>query len=153
MLLGVTLGVVLVGFVAVAYAHDPEPAEQCPSDMVRAGTHYCIDVNNQTATGGKRVTWGEASANCNDRGKRLCTMHEFHVACVHNQINIDFQNQEFVDGTPAWNSFSTVIPCDQPREVLTQGQAYFRCCANITPDPAMAQTEETQETETFDLAK
>jgi len=51
----------------------------CPSGMVAANGQFCIDVQQDTAS----VDFFAAARACGDRGSRLCSWAEFHVACAN----------------------------------------------------------------------
>ena len=139
-----------VGIVALAsisvfvYSQGLWTPGRCPTDMVQAGNGYCIDHDRATAPGGQKITWGEASATCGDNDKRLCTMQEYHYACVHSgylgivNMPVAEEDHEFIDDTQGYHTFTAVNVCenasgvsnDQPDGI--NNRANFRCCKDVS---------------------
>ena len=116
----------------------------CPKDMVQAGNGYCIDRDRATASGGQKITFGEASASCGDNDKRLCTMQEYHYACVHADylgiVNMPIaeEDREFIDDTQGHHTFTAVNACENASGVWNDHPngiyklANFRCCKDVS---------------------
>jgi hypothetical protein len=99
----------------------------CPAGFVELNANVCIEITERDST---LVQWFYANLTCINDDYRLCTIGEWHAACVNDIISEKFGNWEWT-GDFAVNGMTTVgySACTQ---FLGQGPSFFvatfRCC-------------------------
>lgn len=101
----------------------------CPAGFVELNANVCIEITERDST---LVQWFDANLTCINDDYRLCTIGEWHAACVNDIISDKFGNWEWTDDLSV-NGMTTVgfAFCTH---FIGQGAnffvATFRCCVD-----------------------